>query len=1233
MKRLLYAVLGLFLFGIHSPLSLKAQVNNTINYGEKGYFAPLGWLSSPKSSKYVSGVYPATPTTTKDFYYVNGQGQRVDFSVGNSNGGNFTAGVGLNVSNNVISLNQWPQIAGTLGVSGLFFDPNNPPPLITPANMVTNNGHLLGLLNNQAVRVNLADYHNYLKTIITGGGGEGSGLKWVKPPKDQNAPGTVGEYSYYLDNFYFYAQTGPLNYQWLQWPVNTTFLSGYEDTDPGNAPPVITSAQYNPFTQRINVSWTTTLTNVESWQFFVAYNGGNYQPDVAGIPAGNRTDVVFPTSGNGEYKILIRARLSNGSVSSFSNEKTVTVAPGGAEFLPVTNVVLTPLNDANAIKVDFTTQDNGGEATLLITTNGNASPTSDDSWGNLGTVTVGNAGNYSYTFTGINDQNARWIKIYRSGTGKAQSTPQKFGPVSLTAVNEPVNKPTITSITANSAGTAATVNLVANNTNFTWVDLYRSEDGGNTYEKLVAVGPTNTSFTDANRTPGKTYFYKAQVLKNNTYSPFSDAKSITMPGAPVGVPTPFIYRASGGGSQGSNSETYLWSTNGVTPSNGLTGFYADRRKEGEVWTRKSPTQTQFSPSISPDIYWDRGEYGYYERRRVVTSNGESAWSDVIYFSQSGNKILPPDQTPTGQAPPSAQPLQFSATSVTESSITVSIINPSNSGTINYNWSIYAGDPNTANAYRCSKYDNPSSGTLTISTSACTNLIAGQQYRLYFAQSNGQGQPQTRQSYITFTQPGNQGGGGGSIQWGVVPNDPVAPPGGIYFMENSQLRIGLNMNAGGAIWEAYHADEPQTQLVNDADYGRQWQYAYYGHPTEGYKPNGKDPGNEVWNGIGYDPIQAGDFTAPSRVLQFKEDKANGLVYFRTRPRLWGYADIEAPCYVDTWIRITGNFVEFRNICYNERVNDPQYVNLPRGQDIGGAFANGKYYESNVYMGNKPWTDGPIVARRILFDFPFDHYVEGPKHPDGQWVYPDKGDYGRTLKLYNPERWVTLRNPESGKFIGLWSQSPTFNHQTGGREQGKWDGQYGGPYVTMGTMQEPATMAKRTVLDYEYTYMIGGNPQGMRNYAYGKRDFKNVIDWNFSTGTSDWSMNNRDQAEPPFDGSWYAPGNIHQMNRVSPDIAVDASKYTHVQVRMAVGGNQQKAGISFLKRKDNGLLYDHDDIPYQFDVIADGQMRTYEIDLRTNPNYNGILYRIYLDVFGQPQAGRWSRVEFVKGIYRP
>ncbi|OZI08843.1 hypothetical protein BWI93_07120, partial [Siphonobacter sp. BAB-5385] len=475
-------------------------------------------------------------------------------------------------------------------------------------------------------------------------------------------------------------------------------------------------------------------------------------------------------------------------------------------------------------------------------------------------------------------------------------------------------------------------------------------------------------------------------------------------------------------------------------------------------------------------------------------------------------------------------------------------------------------------------------------------------------------------------------GTGSIKMGVIPSGLTAVPQGIFFMETDQFKIGLNMQTGGSVWNALDKSDPTTELVNAMDYGRLWQYAYYAFPVENYFPNGKRWGDEMWHGIGYDPIQGGDMSVGSRVEQFKYDAASNIVYFRTRPQLWGYHAETAPCYVDTWMKLTGNFIEFRNICHNERINDPQYVNLPRGQDIGGMFTNGGYYEDNSNQSNQPWT-GPITARKILTDFPFENYLVGPKHPNGSWVYPDMGNGMRSLQFYTPERWTTLRNPVTNKYLGLWSQSPLFNHETGGRVQGNWEGHTGGAYVTMGTHYTQAIMDKRTIFDYSYTYMIGGNPQMMRDYAYKRRDFKNVIDWDFSTGHNDWWMNNSAQAETPFDGSWFAPGDVHQSNRVSPDLAIDASKYTHVEIEMAVGGEQEKVGLSFLRRNNNGFLYDHTDVPYQFNIINDGQMHKYTIKLTDNPAYGGILYRIYLDVYGTPKAGRWSRLKSVKGYYRP
>ncbi|PMD94832.1 hypothetical protein BWI97_15660 [Siphonobacter sp. BAB-5405] len=1534
-------------------------------FGKQGFWVTPGNTALPAAPGVTSVLYPIS----KELIYYDTPTGKVYIPIGGG-GVTYLPGKGLSLTENKLSIIQADQGSlGNIKVDRLIFNADNMPSLVTAEGLSLSNGQFLMNLGTTTVRMGIQDYRLFLQNafgITTGGGG--SGITWVDRPDTHTSPGKIGYASIWQDKLFVYGrETGQSLTQWFMLEGVVKNFS-FDPLSQEGAPTA--TGTFDASSSKLKVNWSIARTDVISWDVFVSVGDSlHYNLEAGGLAAGLRSQDV-QTYGGDKFYVKVRGRLTeSGAYTPFSKQIEITRPITVDAYLPVINVVLTPLNGSNAIKVDFTTQDEGGEVVVEISSDPNATASSG-SWTSTQYVFVSAPGQQSVTFTAINDYNARKIRIGRQGT-KPPSAKQVFGPVSLTNVADPVYAPVITSITASADGTSATINYSANNTNYTRLDFYRSEDNGATYNVAIAAGNSGTSYTNGNLTPGKTYTYRPQVFKNGAYGPAGEPKSITMPSGGTSDAICNVTDAASGGNQ-VTTKSYTVTKAGTVNYMFDSGLIPDKlsvRKNGVVVNAYTATSWRTVGSIAviagdkldfvinPQVTADQGtawtfyancssaynvdapqtNFNYanadYPRIASITTgtNGsggktftvnaipaKNSGSQVVRYKAvmtfSGNtyqantgwstsNVLSTDQNGNGinasqfytiyvqdaagksfaiaevrdskvyENDPASQPLQFSITNSTTTSLTVAVANPSKAGVINYNWAIYRVDGSQDGDFITNDNDIPSTATggiVTINSGkqGVKPLVSGQQYYLYLAQSGANGlQSQTRNARITFTQPsggsvvgpqvkallignsitshgndpnqgwnigdgkawgmaataadkdfasivrarmkasnsnstltigngfdfersywnsynyngfqqqvypvnlvilrmgdnvddsavsannlydrysqlidvareanpdvdfiistsfwtktnydnivrqlvttkrsarsaieladlagfdkseykaysdwpnaatsvkehpGNAGHAaiadkvwdkfkvlynltgdnppvepgspgidpptGGPIQWGVVPTGLKTGqdiPTDILYMQNEHLRIGLNPKLGFSIYEAYHADDPNTQLVNDADYGRQWQYAYYSHPTTGYKPNGKDPGHPNWDGIGYDPIQAGDMCAGSQVLQYKYDQASNMIYFRTRPQLWGYCNIAAPCYVDTWIRIVGNFVEFRNILYNERDNDPQYVNLPRGQDIGGAFTNGKYYESNVYMGNKPWTDGPIVARKILYDFPFDYYVVGPKHdqPPYDWVYADKGDYGRTLKFYNPERWATLRNPESGRYVGLWSQSPTFNHQTGGREQGKWDGQYGGPYVTIGTMQEPATLAKRTILDYEYTYMIGGNPQIMRNYAYAKRDFKNVIDWNFSTGTSDWSMNNRDQAEPPFDGSWYAPGDQHQMNRVSPDIAVDASKYTHVQVRMAVGGNQQKAGISFLKRKDNGLLYDHDDIPYQFDVIADGQMRTYEIDLRTNPNYNGILYRIYLDVFGQPQQGRWSRVEFVKGIYRP
>src|SRR5690242_13301157 len=111
-----------------------------------------------------------------------------------------------------------------------------------------------------------------------------------------------------------------------------------------------------------------------------------------------------------------------------------------------------------------------------------------------------------------------------------------------------------------------------------------------------------------------------------------------------------------------------------------------------------------------------------------------------------------------------------------------------------------------------------------------------------------------------------------------------------FLDNGRIRIGLNLNAGGAItYLAVSGDK--TNLVNNWDWGRQVQMSFYSGPVP-YKPGGKEPATQ-WLGLGWNPVQAGDhFRNPSKVIAHENDGKS--IYVRCVPMQYALNNVPAEC---------------------------------------------------------------------------------------------------------------------------------------------------------------------------------------------------------------------------------------------------------------------------------------------------------------------------------------------------
>ena len=94
--------------------------------------------------------------------------------------------------------------------------------------------------------------------------------------------------------------------------------------------------------------------------------------------------------------------------------------------------------------------------------------------------------------------------------------------------------------------------------------------------------------------------------------------------------------------------------------------------------------------------------------------------------------------------------------------------------------------------------------------------------------------------------------------GAKPHEPQ-----MSWLDNGKIRLGVDLAIGGAItWIS--KTEDQRNVINSADWGRQVQMSYYSGPGP-YIVGEKRP-KKFWEGLGWNPIQAGDeFGNGSKVL--------------------------------------------------------------------------------------------------------------------------------------------------------------------------------------------------------------------------------------------------------------------------------------------------------------------------------------------------------------------------------
>ncbi|KAA6347998.1 hypothetical protein EZS27_004535 [termite gut metagenome] len=423
------------------------------------------------------------------------------------------------------------------------------------------------------------------------------------------------------------------------------------------------------------------------------------------------------------------------------------------------------------------------------------------------------------------------------------------------------------------------------------------------------------------------------------------------------------------------------------------------------------------------------------------------------------------------------------------------------------------------------------------------------------------------------------------------------PQGVQYLENSRVKLGIDLSIGGAVTYLSDRDNGGKNMINSADWGRQIQLSYYSGPAPFIGPKGEQP-SEAWAGLGWNPIQSGDYGGNrSKVLEF-EYRGDNAMFVRCQPMQWPHtAGISGDCEFECLYTLTGNVFTLEATIVNKRPDKTQYS--ARHQEMPALYTNGPWYKLVTYLGDQPFSNRPVTT---LVD----------KNDGKGWPW---------LFFYSPEQWVALLD-DNGKGIGVFQPDAMLfdaGFHGGDALKGTGDeksGQTG--YIAPVTSQ---------ILDHNirWTYttaFVLGTVDDIRNYAKSHRQTNLCPEWVF-----------RDSRL-----GWYYEGNAHDTGWPLPGMLDFAFSKNAVLTRSEIFWKAEDAPVLEIEgafaTADKQLtliveLRPTDEKKNSFSISqpvnADGVNRTSLINLSVLPDYNGAIKGIKLK-FSDEGSAKIKRIKF-------
>jgi autotransporter-associated beta strand protein len=427
--------------------------------------------------------------------------------------------------------------------------------------------------------------------------------------------------------------------------------------------------------------------------------------------------------------------------------------------------------------------------------------------------------------------------------------------------------------------------------------------------------------------------------------------------------------------------------------------------------------------------------------------------------------------------------------------------------------------------------------------------------------------------------------------------PVAAQ--LQYLDNGSIRLGVDTSKGGAIVLLQPSGPlgSGSNVVNSFDLGRLVQQSYYSGPSS-FVPAGATQ-HPSWSPWPWNPVQGGDAYG-NRSTLISASNSGTQIYVKSRPEQWALQNVAAECTLEEWITLSGSVVTVRNRLTNARADVTQYA--ARTQELPAVYTWAKLTQLKAYTGTQPFTSGSISVIPNAAP-PWTTF----RATEGWAAYVDANDWG-----------LGVFAPNNVAFIGGFAGTPGT----------------GGPTSSNTGYLSPI---RQEIIDhdivYEHTYhLILGSLSSIRSYAVAnKPDLR--PDYQFRGTRDGWTYANATDAGFPITDRLHVNVNSSDPQMLGPECsfrAADVPKL-HVRVAASVAGAAQTSGRLYWER-ENGTAPMSAAQSKGFTITADGQFRTYEIDLSGTSTWTGQISRLRFDPVGSGTTGDFVEVQLISA-YAP